>query len=82
MTKGGFPVCDASCKKYLFRMYAYMLTYVSWAFLLRSPVFLLLFGNRPWASHPPLYLAALSADGLNIEHPPGSLDPLAPAVGP
>lgn len=53
-----------------------------WVFLLIFPAFLLLLGNRPWAFHPPLYLAVLSGDRFRTEHPTGTLDPLAPAVCP
>lgn len=51
-------------------------------FLLKCPAFFLLFGNRPWVFHPPLYLAVLSGDRFQTDHPAGTLDPLAPAVGP
>lgn len=39
-------------------------------------VFPLLFGNSPWASHPPLDLAVLSRGEFQAEHPARALDPL------
>lgn len=83
MWKGKLPVRNASFKKdkYIVRMYACMFRCDYWVFLLISPEFLLLFGSRPWAYHPPLYHAALSGDGFQIEHLAGTRPP-SPSSGP